>query len=152
MITKTTFVGNDISRTAGRREIRRILCFILIGSGSVAIDYSIFIWLTTYINANIAKGISYIAGMCFGYIGNKYWSFESSRKAISEPALYCIVYCLTLTINIASYMASQSALSRPGLSFVLATGLTTVLNYLGLRFLAFRQAINQQAKEKSTIS
>lgn len=90
-----------------------------------------------------AKAAGYLAGMAFGFFLNKRWTFRSTRRSASEPALYVSLYTLTLGVNVLANAAVLSLLGPDwrGTAFVLATGLTTVLNFLGLKLVAFRAGV-----------
>ncbi|MCG6154649.1 GtrA family protein [Rubinisphaera margarita] len=124
----------------------------MIGGLSVLTDLAVYVLLVQIgVGSHAAKATSYVSGMTVGYIGNKLWTFESSRRSADEPIAYAILYCLTLGVNVVVNAACLSAfderLSPPasrGLAFLLATGLTTILNFLGMRFVTFRSGIAQR--------
>jgi putative flippase GtrA len=129
-----------------KRQIRR---FAVIGGLSVLADVIVYAVLIRF-GARLfaAKGISYVAGMIVGFIGNKFWTFESNRSSIREPIAYLVLYALTLVINVGTNGICISVFkellpptSNRMLAFLVATGITTVLNFFGLRFGAFRQGI-----------
>lgn len=131
----------------------QILRFLVIGGGSVAIDGICYALITyfTGISADVAKGLSYLCGMLFGFWGNKLWTFESKERSATEPLLYVLIYATTLGINIG---INRLVLSLAGdkfrlVGFVLATGTTTVANFIGMKFLAFRGS--QRAEEPEII-
>lgn len=116
----------------------------------MAVDLAVYALLTaiTPLAWGISKGISYAGGVVVGFFGNKFWTFESSRKSVSEPALYLALYACTLLLNIG---CNQLALTVVGpeqklLAFVFATGVTMVTNFLGMKFVAFRRGIQQRTK------
>jgi putative flippase GtrA len=126
-------------------QLRRFLC---IGGTSAAVDLLVYLLLYGSLSSSPAKGISYMAGMLVGFIGNKFWTFESRRKCVTEPASYILLYGVTLIVNIAvnggvlQLLYSYSVEPRFAriAAFLAATGLTTILNFVGLKFLTFRQA------------
>lgn len=124
-----------------------MLRFLCIGGMSVLIDLIVFLILRSIVGAGNAKAISYVAGMLFGYVGNKLWTFEAKGKSLSEPLIYFALYASTLLVNVILNAATfdflfslfDSKLFAVMSAFVLATGVCTVLNFLGLRFVAFRR-------------
>jgi putative flippase GtrA len=99
----------------------------------------------------LAKGVGYCAGMVFGFFGNKLWTFRSSGAAKQEPFSYVLVYAFSLLVNITTNQAAlyfgQGVLDQSlngFVAFLVATGLTTVLNFLGLRFIAFRAGVEER--------
>jgi putative flippase GtrA len=133
-----------MSSSENRRQVRR---FLLVGGLSVAVDLVVYallalLWMPT----PVAKGLSYVAGMVLGYFGNKYWTFGSRRRSIREPLAYSVLYAITLAVNIG---LNSAVLSVTGgrlalLAFLVATGFTTVLNFLGMRLVAFRAGIRSR--------
>ena len=118
--------------------------FVLVGLASVAGDCLIYTSLCTVGgNRVVAKGLSYIGGMCVGFLGNKRWTFQSSRTTFVEPLVYCGVYAITFAVNVVINAAVLSAMGDAGslVAFVCATGMTTVLNFFGMKYVAFRGRI-----------
>ena len=136
---------------------KHILRFLVIGCLSVLMDALIYYVLTNLLNLqlDVSKAISYLSGMLIGFIGNKYWTFQSNLKTAREPIMYFIVYAATFFINIGCNRAAYSFFHDPQtggmsdqiekvLAFLIATGITTILNFLGMRFIAFRSGIIQR--------
>lgn len=145
MITKTTFAGSGTSpsaRPSGER--RRLTRFAAIGLLSVAADLSAYQALTGALSPHAAKAVSYLVGVVVGFLGNKFWTFESKRRSAAEPALYLLVYAVTLGVNVGVNAAAFELSGSVGFAFLAATSVTTVLNYLGLRLLAFRGAVRDK--------
>src|SRR5580704_17199007 len=68
------------------RHIRRIL---VIGVICVLCDLTTYaLLLKAGLYVAVAKGISYVTGTVLGFIGNKYWTFQSPRKSAAEPVVY----------------------------------------------------------------
>ena len=138
---------------AGGENRRQVSRFLVVGSLSVATDFAFYLLLAGPLgtDAHLAKGVSYLAGTVVGFFGNKYWTFGSKRRSLSEPIAYGILYAITLAVNIA-VNASVLVLFGPLFklpAFVLATGTTMVLNFLGLRLVTFRAGIRERIDERS---
>lgn len=134
-----------------RRETRKqLLRFLVVGSTSVAVDLLVYRLLgATWLSRDAAKGVSYLAGVVVGFFGNKWWTFESARRSAAEPILYLAVYAVTLAVNVGCNRAALAVLGEGrGLwAFLLATGVTTVLNFLGMKLVTFRRGIDQRRQE-----
>jgi putative flippase GtrA len=128
-----------------RRQIAR---FLVVGSASVAVDLGIYALLTavTPLAWGLSKGLSYAAGVVVGFFGNKFWTFESARKSAAEPAMYLLLYALTLLLNIGCNQLALTVLGSEQklLAFIFATGVTMVTNFLGMKFVTFRRGIQEQ--------
>jgi putative flippase GtrA len=128
------------------RHIRR---FLVIGVLSVLCDLGTYALLLRFgLDVSVAKGISYVAGMVFGFFGNKFWTFESPQKSIAEPILYLVLYAVTMGVNVGINALVLNQLTgtfgptlAKGVAFLFATGTTTILNFLGMRLLTFNAGI-----------
>jgi putative flippase GtrA len=139
-----------------RREIgKQLRRFLVIGVLSVLTDLSVYVVLTRLgLSLHVAKGISYVAGMLLGFAGNKLWTFECRRPSLQEPLWYAAVYATTLAVNVAVNGVTIGLAAgligqrlSAGLAFFVATGVTTVLNFLGMRFLAFRAGLSERRRQ-----
>jgi putative flippase GtrA len=156
MISKTTSAGNDIlplpNRSPQSRESRiQLLRFLVIGVSCVLVDLAIYRVLVVQfgLRVDVAKAISYWGGVIVGFVGNKFWTFRSQQKSLREPLSYFALYCVTMGANIGCNGAVLSILgpNATGLAFIFATGVTTCLNFIGMRFLVFRRGIQSRQTE-----
>jgi putative flippase GtrA len=112
---------------------------------SVAIDFAVYRLLVSqagYQN-DFAKASGYLSGLVFGFFLNKLWTFESRQARLSEPLLYLAVYSVTFLLNLAinrGILAGFGESAMP-LAFLMATGVSTVCNFVGLKLVAFRTTI-----------
>lgn len=151
MTWKTTSAGNVISISAKRlnqrESFRQLSRFLVIGTTSVLIDLAVYTLLTTTaLSPHLAKGISYVAGMIFGFLGNKFWTFGSRRKSASEPILYVVLYTVSLGVNVTinGMILAWTDHQWVMMAFLIATGVTTILNFLGMRWVTFREGVRER--------
>jgi putative flippase GtrA len=134
-----------------RRETRKqLLRFLVVGTSSVAVDYAVYRLLAeSPLSADAAKGVSYLAGVVVGYFGNKWWTFESSRRSAAEPVVYLALYAATLAVNVACNRAALAILGGDAtpIAFLFATGVTTLLNFVGMKKVAFRRGVDERRTE-----
>ena len=131
------------------KQIRR---FLVIGVLSVLTDLAVYVLLTGLgLHTHASKGISYVSGMVVGFLGNKFWTFESGRRSAAEPITYLMLYATTLAVNVAVnalVLGLLAGVATPrwnkGLAFLVATGVTTVLNFLGMRFITFFKGVGER--------
>jgi len=144
---------SSIEGWSERRETaKQIRRFIVIGVLSVLTDFAVYTLLTKLgLIPSASKGISYVSGMVVGFIGNKLWTFESARRSAAEPIIYAVLYTTTLGVNVVvnSGVLALSAGRLPdkwawGLAFLVATGVTTVLNFVGMKWITFRVGVRQR--------
>ena len=150
-MSRITSVGRVTSAIAGRPEQRearlQLLRFLVIGSSAVLIDLGMYQLLTQLmLGTSLAKGLSYLTGMAFGFIGNKFWTFRSKSKSAAEPITYLVLYSVTLVVNVGLNALLLAALGAPFkiAAFLIATGTTTVMNFLGMKWFTFRHGIEQR--------
>jgi putative flippase GtrA len=139
-------------RLSTQENKRQIVRFLVVGLVSVAVDLACYMFLGTilFFATSVAKGISYLAGMAVGFVGNKYWTFGSTRRSASEPVTYVVLYIVTLAVNIgvnSAVLGMTGGWTVP--AFLLATGVTTVLNFLGMRLVTFRDGIQDRLRAQS---
>ncbi len=121
------------------RQARR---FLVVGTTTVLVDlasYSFCLWLAVGIDP--AKGIGFAVGTIFAYVANRLWTF-SARGGADRVFRFAALYLSTLVVNVAvnAAMVWLGGTTKPALAaaFVVATGLSACLNFLGMKFLVFR--------------
>lgn len=139
-------------RISALENQRQVLRFLVVGGTSVAVDLASYVALlaTLSLSASLAKGLSYLLGMAVGFAGNKYWTFGSARRSASEPFTYAVLYAVTLAVNIgvnAAVLSISGGWKLP--AFLVATGVTTVLNFLGMRLVTFRHGIQDRLRQQA---
>jgi putative flippase GtrA len=128
------------------KSFRQVVRFLVVGGTATVLDLAVYLLLTgAGAGPVVAKALSFLSGMMLSFLGNKFWTFGSQRWSAAEPTAYAVVYGSTLAINVTlnglALHLLAGALSPAwgmGVAFVIATGTTTVLNFLGLRLAAFR--------------
>lgn len=134
------------------RETRKQLArFLVVGTLSVLVDLAIYRLLGAALGwrMDVAKGISYWAGVVVGFVGNKLWTFESSSKSLREPISYLALYAITMLVNIGCNRAALAVLGAESvaIAFLFATGVTTVLNFVGMKLFTFKAAVEDRRRQ-----
>ena len=118
---------------------QEILKFLVGGGTAVVVDFLTYkIFMIIGIERTIAKTLSFICGSIVGFIINKYWTFKSPKFQIKEILKYTVLYILTAFINSQVNTYTLVLLGREIFAFLCATGVSTILNFLGQKFLIFR--------------
>lgn len=124
-----------------KREFRR---FLVVGSITVAIDltsYRLLLWAG--VDISLAKGIGFALGTVFAYFANRLWTFRAAGGT-QRFLLFSLLYTATLATNVAvnDLFVWLLGESEPALiaAFLVATGLSATLNFLGMKFIVFRAA------------
>ncbi len=120
-------------------EIKEILKFLVGGGSAVVVDALFYAILKAYIDFSVAKAISYILGAFVGFIINKLWTFESKKFKVSEIYKYIILYACSALVNTRVNKFVIWIIPSTVFAFLCATGTSTVMNFLGQKFLVFRK-------------
>lgn len=117
------------------KELRR---FILAGLSAVATDLSLYYIMLNFLDHDVAKAISFLLGTVVAFFINKYWTFEKHVKSYRELVQFGILYTVTLGLNVMTNRYILDITEIILLAFLLATGVSTVCNFLGQKFWVFK--------------
>jgi len=118
--------------------------FLLVGGVTVFIDFIIYLFLLFILDleTEISKGVGFSSGALFAYFVNRSYTFNSSTKGLFVFLLFWALYITTLSVNIATNELGLAYLGVSnfgiGLSLFIATGLSALLNFIGMKYLVFR--------------
>ena len=119
-----------------KKELKR---FILAGVCAVTTDLLSYYFLLMYFTHDISKGISFLLGTVVAYIINKYWTFEKKEKSYREMFQFGILYGFTLAANVSvNKVVLDLSSNTIILGFIIATGVSTILNFVGQKWWVFR--------------
>jgi putative flippase GtrA len=123
----------------------QLLRFLLAGTATVLIDLAVYrLVLFTGVTVGPAKSAGFIAGSVFAFLVNRSWTFARQNKShpVWEIMAFIAVYGATLLANVAVNSRVLSVLGRTEkgilIAFLAATGVSATLNFLGMKFIAFR--------------
>ena len=129
---------------------RELGIFLIVGLLTVGIDlaiYSGFIYLQPFglDSINIAKGFSFISGTIFAYFANRFLTFNQQITGAGSVLRFLVVYILGLITNITINYLYIKWFNSPAftleytllIAFILATGVSATLNFIGMKFFAF---------------
>ena len=117
-----------------KRELNK---FLFAGLAAVGTDLLAYYLLLNLLSYEVSKGISFIMGSVVAYIINKYWTFNKSEKSYVEMIRFGVLYSTTLGLNI---MTNKLVLDNTNMilvSFLVATGISTILNFIGQKWWVF---------------
>jgi len=118
-----------------KKELKR---FLVAGISAVGTDLATYYILLNFFNTDIAKTISFLLGTIVAFIINKYWTFEKHEKSYKEIVKFGLLYSATLGANVMTNKIVLDIFSITILSFLIATGVSTVLNFIGQKWWVFR--------------
>jgi putative flippase GtrA len=118
-----------------KKELSR---FLVAGFSAVGTDLGSYYVLLNLLPHDPAKAISFILGTIVAFIINKYWTFEKHETSVSQILKFGILYTLTLGANVMTNNLVLDLSRHVLLSFLIATGVSTVLNFIGQKWWVFR--------------
>jgi len=119
---------------------KELLRFLVGGGSAVVTDFIAYkLLMLAGLDRNLSKAISFILGSAVGFVINKCWTFESKGFSGREILRYVILYSCTAAINTLVNKIALMIVPVEVLGFLCATGVSTVLNFLGQKFFVFRK-------------
>lgn len=121
-------------------DLKEILRFLVGGGSAVITDFiGYHVMCGLGLDVNLSKAISYVMGAAVGFVINKLWTFQSKRFRMSEIVIYILLYAFSAGINT---LVNHIFLNLTGIklvAFLIATGFSTVINFIGQKFIVFRR-------------
>lgn len=119
---------------------RELIGFLIGGSTAVIVDYSTY-FLLMYLGLPIStsKAISYVLGAAVGFIINKYGAFQSKQFSIKEIIRYVVLYAISALANTITNSSVLMVISWKPFAFLCATGVSSIINFLGQKFFVFKK-------------
>ncbi len=118
-----------------KKELKR---FLIAGFSAVGTDLLAYYILLNFFSHDISKAISFFLGTIVAFIINKYWTFEKHDKSYREISEFTILYTLTLGANVITNKFILDQINSILIAFLVATGVSTILNFLGQKFWVFK--------------
>ena len=126
---------------------RELFIFLIVGTLTVLVDFLIYsglIWIELA-DINIAKAGGFIAGTIFAYLANRFWTFSHKQYESGSLWRFGIVYTFTLCVNVLANSFVLTLLidynAAFQIAFLLATGSSATLNFLGMKFFVFSSKV-----------
>ena len=117
---------------------KELKCFLIAGLSAVGTDFITYYIMLNFLHHDIAKILSFILGTIVAFVINKYWTFERYKKSHKQIFQFIILYSGTLFVNV---MINRSVLDLTELvflAFLIATGASTILNFVGQKWWVFK--------------
>lgn len=121
----------------GEINIGELLRFLVGGGSAVAVDALLYALLSHFIDVSVSKALSYIAGAVVGFIINKLWTFKSKQFKLTEILKYILLYTFSAAANTFFNNLVVYIVGNTVFAFLCATGISTVINFLGQKFIVF---------------
>ncbi len=118
-------------------DLKEIAKFLVGGGSAVLTDALVYMLLKPRMNVAAAKTISYISGAALGFLINKYWTFKSRHFRVKEIFVYIVLYAISAFANTSVNSRMLHLIPNTAFAFLCATGMSTVINFLGQKFAVF---------------
>ena len=123
---------------------REIVIFLIVGTLTVLIDfmtYRLLLWPGVF-GIDFSKGIAFIAGTVFAYFANRSWTFGFKGRSVGTAMRFILLYSLTLGVNVSvnalMLKVMEEVIGAFYHAFLIATGVSAILNFVGMKFFVFR--------------
>ncbi|WP_367575912.1 GtrA family protein [Pseudomonas oryzihabitans] len=120
---------------------REIVIFLFVGMLTVFVDFLTYQGLmkAEFMPIYFAKTAGFLAGTLFSYFANKFWTFGQKTYVSGSVWRFSLLYIATLLVNV---FINSTALRFTStlMSFLVATGVSAMLNFLGMKFFVFKPA------------
>ena len=122
---------------------RELTIFLIVGSMTVLLDYLTYrslIWIEL-MNVVMAKATSFLVGTIFAYSANRFWTFSHELNVSGSVWRFILLYTVTLGANVLVNSLALELLDGASvaiqISFLLATGISACLNFVGMKYFVF---------------
>ena len=123
---------------------RELVIFLIVGASTVLVDFITYRGLIEFqvMEVDMAKATGFLVGTCFAYFANRFWTFGHNSHAPGSAWRFLVLYASTLGANVIVNAFSLKLFADTAaafqLAFLLATGVSACLNFLGMKFIVFK--------------
>ena len=121
-----------------------IIRFLIVGGIAVIIDACFYFCFVNWeiVEASWAKRLSFLFGSIWAFFMNKYFTFRQNQISFSQPILFALVYFTGFLLNSLFHDITLGFTKIELLAFIIATGISTVSNFLGQKWIVFKSQIS----------
>lgn len=124
---------------------RELAVFGIVGLLTVLLDFVVYRgWLAAlgWGGTELSKAVGFVTGAVFAYFANRFWTFQPQQPPRSNVWRFVALYLLTLAVNVlVNEWSLRWLVPAPyavPVAFVLATGLSASLNFIGMKLFVFK--------------
>lgn len=127
---------------------RELLLFLVVGVLTVLVDFASYRAAAQLdgIGTDAAKALGFVVGTLFAYVANRFLTFgqveQRPRSGLRFAALYGTTLVVNVAVNAGVLAVLESGTTAVRLAFLLATGTSAALNFLGMKYYVFRATPN----------
>jgi putative flippase GtrA len=121
-----------------------LVIFLIVGVSTVLVDYISYRGLIGFqvMEVDMAKATGFLVGTLFAYFANRFWTFGHKPHAPGSAWRFSALYASTLGANVLINALALRLLADVAaeiqLAFLLATGASACLNFLGMKLFVFK--------------
>ncbi|MEN9826240.1 MAG: hypothetical protein RI953_1985 [Pseudomonadota bacterium] len=134
------FMAQTMRLLENKNLRNQMMKFVVTGFCGLFTDVSIYrLLVKTGIHVTPAKALGCLAGTVVVFFINRAWTFSARNGSAAQIFRFGLLYGTTIMLNTTLNTIGLKLLPHPWqLSFVFATGVTTVINFLGSKFVVFK--------------
>jgi putative flippase GtrA len=123
---------------------RELVIFLIVGASTVLVDFMIYRGLIQFqvMEVDMAKATGFLVGTIFAYFANRFWTFGNKSHVPGSACRFSALYASTLGANVLINALALKLLADAAvafqLAFLLATGVSASLNFLGMKLFVFK--------------
>jgi putative flippase GtrA len=121
-----------------KKNEKEFFRFLVAGLSAVGADLFIYFICLNFFSYDLAKIFSFLSGSIVAFVTNKYWTFGKYERNYKEVLRFGLLYITTLVVNIITNKFTLEATDEVFFAFLLATGVSTVLNFIGQKWWVFK--------------
>ena len=125
---------------------RQIRLFLMVGSLTALVDFITYRGLVgaQLLSVDSAKAAGFLIGTVCAYFANQRWTFERRVHGHQRLLRFIALYTISLMVNIyvnalllGVLQAMGNAVLAVSIAFVIATGVSACMNFIGMKFFVF---------------
>jgi len=123
---------------------RELAIFLIVGVSTVLVDFISYRGLIGFqvMEVDMAKAAGFLVGTLFAYFANRFWTFGHDPHVPGSVWRFSALYASTLGANVLTNALVLKLLADMAiaiqLAFLLATGVSACLNFLGMKLFVFK--------------
>lgn len=124
---------------------RELAIFLIVGVSTVLVDFISYRGLIGFqvMEVDMAKAAGFLVGTLFAFFANRFWTFGHNPHVPGSVWRFSALYASTLGANVLTNALVLKLLADMAiaiqLAFLLATGVSACLNFLGMKLFVFKQ-------------
>ena len=121
-------------------KYKSFIKYLICGGSSTAIDFLVYMILSSHINISIAKFTSMCIASIFSFFVNKGWTFEDNRKITKVQIFkYILTQIINISVNVGFNKVIYTLSNMKICAFIIATVVAMIVNYFMQKIIVFKK-------------